>query len=243
MLPLALGSTTSSFVNSFFLQLQAAVTNGNAKILTDPTLVVQEGQTASVNLTQEVVTNFTQQVTAAGTSGLGTVTTTVEKGRAGLILGVKVDRIDDNGFIGLSVAPSISQPDGNQNVTLNGSTNLITLLSERRLESGQIRLRDGQTLVLSGIIQDQDRTNVSKVPILGDIPILGALFRRTERLNQRREVIVLVRRAFWTTAIAAPSATATPPPQQPSSSSTSLALANAKLEDISALLNSDLNFG
>ncbi|HEY9909587.1 MAG TPA: secretion protein, partial [Thermosynechococcaceae cyanobacterium] len=56
----------------------------------------------------------------------------------------------------------------------------------------QIRLRDGQTLVLSGIIQDQDRTSVSKVPILGDIPLLGALFRRTERLNQRREVIVLV---------------------------------------------------
>ena len=186
------GASTTNFVNSFFLQLQAAVTSGNAKILTDPTLVVQEGQTASVNLTQEVVTNFTQQITAAGNGGLSTVTTTVEKGRAGLILGVKVDRIDDNGFIGLSVAPSISQPEGFFPVNVSGVINNITLLSERRLESGQIRLRDGQTLVLSGIIQDQDRTLVSKVPILGDIPLLGALFRRTERQNQRREVIVLV---------------------------------------------------
>ena len=186
------GGSTTNFVNSFFFQLQAAVTNGNAKILTDPTLVVQEGQTASVNLTQEVVTNFTQQITSAGANSLATVTTTVEKGRAGLILGVKVDRIDDNGFIGLSVAPSVSQPENQISVNVGGSNNLITLLSERRLESGQIRLRDGQTLVLSGIIQDQDRTSVTKVPILGDIPILGALFRRTERQNQRREVIVLV---------------------------------------------------
>jgi type IV pilus assembly protein PilQ len=66
------------------------------------------------------------------------------------------------------------------------------LLNERRVESGQFRLRDGQTLVLSGIIQDEDRSTVTKVPILGDIPLLGALFRRTDRANQRREVIVIV---------------------------------------------------
>ena len=105
---------------------------------------------------------------------------------------MKVDRIDDNGFISLSVAPSISQPESTQSVNIGGANNIITLLSERKLESGQIRLRDGQTLVLSGIIQEQDRTTVTKVPILGDIPILGALFRRTERNNQRREVIVLL---------------------------------------------------
>jgi type IV pilus assembly protein PilQ len=185
------GATTTNFANAFFLQLQAAVTNGNGKILTDPTLVVQEGQTANVNLTQEIVSNFTQTLTSAG-NGLSTITTTVEKARAGLILGIKVDRIDDNGFVGLSVAPSVSQPYDSRQVNINGNTNSIQLLAERRLESGQIRLRDGQTLVLSGIIQDQDRVSITKVPILGDIPILGALFRRTERQNQRREVIVLV---------------------------------------------------
>lgn len=195
------GTTTSieasqpfDFTRNFLLQLQAQVTNGNAKILTDPTLVVQEGQTATVNLTQEVVTNFQQQVTAS--EGATTTTITVEKARAGLILGVKIDRIDDNGFVALSVAPSISAPEGTQSVNINtngnNSQNVITLLSERRLESGQIRLRDGQTLILSGIIQDQDRVSVRKVPILGDIPLLGALFRRSERNNQRREVIVIL---------------------------------------------------
>jgi len=192
------GLSAANFVRNFFAQLQASVVSGNAKILTDPTLVVQEGQTATVNLTQEVITNFTQNVTSSGNGGVATVTLTAEKKSAGLILPVKVDRIDDNGFISLSVAPSISQPESTQSINLAGvnglpgSSNIITLLSERKLESGQIRLRDGQTLVLSGIIQEQDRTTVTKVPILGDIPILGALFRRTERNNQRREVIVLL---------------------------------------------------
>jgi type IV pilus assembly protein PilQ len=66
------------------------------------------------------------------------------------------------------------------------------LVQERRLQSGQIRLRDGQTLILSGIIQETDQTTVSKVPILGDIPLLGALFRSTSRQNGRQEVIVLL---------------------------------------------------
>ncbi|UIE37948.1 type IV pilus secretin family protein [Leptodesmis sichuanensis] len=189
---------TGGFVNNFFLQLQAAVTNGSAKILTDPTLVVQEGQKAEVRLTQEVVTNIVQNVTGGTGNTPATVTITVQKASAGLILPVQVDRIDDNGFISLSIAPSIARPDSSFQLNLPGtggsptSSNLITLLSERRVESGQFRLRDGQTLVLSGIIQDEDRTTVTKVPILGDIPILGALFRRTDRQNQRREVIVLV---------------------------------------------------
>lgn len=189
------GNSSFNFARSFFAQLQAAITNNNAKILTDPTLVVQEGQTANVNLTQEVVTNINQQINATQSST--TITITVEKARAGLILPIKVDRIDDNGFISLSIAPSVSRPSGSITVNLptaggTNVTNAITLLAERRLESGQIRLRDGQTLVVGGIIQDQDRSTVTKVPILGDIPILGALFRRTNRDNSRQEVIVLV---------------------------------------------------
>ena len=182
---------------NFFGALQAAVTNNNAKVLVDPTLMVQEGQTATVNVTEEVVTNFKQEIT--GPDNSRTITVTVEKARAGLILPVKVDRIDDNGFISLSVAPTLARPYATQRVTLpssaNGGNNFsndITLLSERRVESGQIRLRDGQTLLLSGVVQDTDRTEVTKVPILGDIPILGVLFRRSAKTNERREVIVMV---------------------------------------------------
>ena len=193
--PNSAGGFLTPFLKSFFLQLQAAVTNGSAKVLTDPTLVVQEGQRAQVELGEEVITNISQQTTASQNSTQ--ITVTVEKAVAGLTLPVNVDKIDDNGFISLSVAPLISRPQQTQNIsfTTQGGqtvTNPITLLALRRVESGQVRLRDGQTLLLSGIIQDQDRTTVTKVPILGDIPILGALFRNTETQNQRREVIVLV---------------------------------------------------
>ncbi|MEH2021982.1 AMIN domain-containing protein [Nostoc sp.] len=175
-----------TFTKSLLASLKAQVTNGNAKILTDPTLIVQEGQTALVNLTQEVVGNITLLTT--DTSGGSRTERTIEKQKVGLTLNVKIERIDDNGFVSLSVAPTVSAPSASQD-TGNGS---IILVSERSLTSGLIRLRDGQTLILSGIIQDQDRTIISKIPILGDLPLIGALFRSTNRNNQRNEVIVLL---------------------------------------------------
>ncbi len=176
------------FPKRFLASLQAQVTSGNAKILTDPTLTVQEGQQALVNLTQEVYAGFKQVQTSAGQS-LQTIFTREPIIReAGLTLSVKVDRVDDNGFISLSVAPTVSAPNGSV-ATTDGD---ITLLSKRSLQSGAIRLRDGQTLILSGIIQDSDRVSVSKIPVLGDIPLLGSLFRRTNKSNQRNEVIVLL---------------------------------------------------
>ena len=162
------------------------MTSGNAKILTDPTLIVQEGQTANVNLTQEVVGNITLKIT--DTVGGSRTDKTFEKQKVGLTLNVKIERIDDNGFVSLSVAPTVNSPTSSSD-TGNGR---ISLVAERSIQSGLIRLRDGQTLILSGIIQDQDRTTVSKLPILGDIPLLGALFRKTNRQNERREVIVLL---------------------------------------------------
>ncbi|MFB2921586.1 AMIN domain-containing protein [Aerosakkonema funiforme] len=181
------------FPTRFLSQLRAQIVSGNAKILTDPTLVIQEGETARVNLGQDVITNQTVQQQTTGNSTSFTVST--EKGTVGLTLQIQVNRIDDNGFVTLNVSPSVTAP-GSTSVIGNGATLAgsvtISLLSRRDLVSGQVRLRDGQTLILSGIIQDQDRTSVSKVPILGDIPILGALFRRTNRTNTRAEVIVML---------------------------------------------------
>lgn len=170
----------------FLSALQAQITSGNGKILTDPTLVVQEGQSARVQLTQQVFAG-TELVTRA----VGEDSVTVEQPiirDAGLILDIRIERIDDNGFVTLGIDPTVSAPSASQDTPVGQ----ITLTQERTLRSGAIRLRDGQTLILAGIIQESDRTTVSKVPILGDIPILGALFRSTNRSNQRNEVIVLL---------------------------------------------------
>lgn len=178
------GGGAFDFAREFLAQLEATVVNGQSKLITDPTLVVQEGQVANVNLTQEIITSVDTEVDADAR----TVGVSVEKGEAGLQLDVNVERIDDNGFVTLSVEPTISAPTATQRV----SGFDVTLLAQRSLRSGTIRVRDGQTLVLSGIIQEADRTVASKVPILGDIPILGALFRSTERIDERRELIVLL---------------------------------------------------
>ncbi len=175
--------------SKFLLSVQSQVQNGNAKILTDPTLVVQEGQEASVKLTQKVVESVNTQVDPLS----GVRTTTPVLADAGLTLTVNIDKIDDNGFITMSVSPVIAEPGATTQFNSgNGSNNTLTLLQRRELSSGLVRLRDSQTLILSGIINEKDQTTVTKVPILGDIPILGALFRSTSSSNQRNEVIVIV---------------------------------------------------
>lgn len=176
-----------SFARNLIADLAATVTSGNAKILTDPTLIVQEGQQASVSLTSDVITDI--QVTFTDTASGSRETRTFVPEPAGLVLQINVNRIDDNGFVSLSVAPSISAPSGQ---TFDTGVGQAVLLARRSLSSGQVRVRDGQTLLLSGIIQESDRSSVTKVPILGDIPILGALFRRTDTTEQRQEVIILV---------------------------------------------------
>ncbi|NEO34909.1 MAG: AMIN domain-containing protein [Moorea sp. SIOASIH] len=178
------------FPDKFLLTLQAQIESRNAKILTDPTLVIQEGQEATVRLVQEVLTSVRTDIDLDGGVATRTITPVIEE--AGLVLSINVERIDDNGFITLSTAPSITSPSGTQNFNSDNAQNEITFLSRRQLSSGLVRLRDGQTLILSGIIQDTDRTTVTKVPILGDIPLLGALFRSTEKENERSEVIILV---------------------------------------------------
>ncbi|MGG6238449.1 AMIN domain-containing protein [Nodosilinea sp. AN01ver1] len=180
------GPSPNNTSGNFLAQLLGTVQNGSGKIITDPTLIVQEGQTATVQLTQDVVTEIEQTIETTETGNLITEEITTEP--AGLILQIDVDRIDDNGFVSLSVAPSISAPTD----TFTASAGTFFLLSERQISSGQVRVRDGQTLLLSGIIQESERNSVTKIPILGDIPILGALFRSTRTDNQRRELIVLL---------------------------------------------------
>ena len=172
--------------SKFLSTLQAQIVSGNGKILTDPTLVVQEGQKSSVNLTQDVFGGFKINSVA----GTGATTSTREPiiKQAGLSLEILVNRIDDNGYVTVGVTPTVSSI-GSTVTTQDGD---IALLQSRTMNSGEIRLRDGQTLILSGIIQESDRTSVSKVPILGDIPILGALFRSTNKSSQRQEVVVLL---------------------------------------------------
>ncbi|MGB7414910.1 MAG: AMIN domain-containing protein [Thermosynechococcaceae cyanobacterium] len=189
----ALSGGILGLTNNFLAALQVSIQNQNAKILTNPTLLIQEGSAAQVNLTEQIFSGTRVTDSSNGTSsGATTATQSVEPiiQNAGVIMNVSVDRIDDNGFVTLNVSPEVSSLSNQTFVDAFGST--ANLLQQRRVETGQIRIRDGQTLVMAGIIQDQDRVDVTKVPILGDIPLLGQLFRRTNNSKQRSELVVLI---------------------------------------------------
>ena len=170
--------------SSFYSYLEAQIQATSAKAIAQPTLLVQEGEESSVITGEKVITNVTESTSNTG----GSTNFTYEKETAGLTMGVAVDKIDDNGFVTLTLNPSVSVPSPagfQQGVQ-------IFNINERTLNSGAIRLRDGQTLVLTGVINEQQREQVNKWPILGDLPLLGSLFRSTTSDRQKDELVILV---------------------------------------------------
>ena len=87
------------------------------------------------------------------------------------------------------MTPIVTGISGTQTITNCGEVNL---LNTRRLDTGAVRIKNGETLVLTGVIQDADIETLVKLPILGDLPILGPLFRSTSKEIGKRELIVLV---------------------------------------------------
>ncbi len=141
---------------------------------------------AAVRVGTNVITNVTvEQQENGGTQ------CTLELSTAGLVLGARVEKIDDNGFVTFSLSPSVSAVTD----TVPGPptcTSEVSILSVRRLDTGALRVRDGQTLILTGVISDVDVAEVTKWPILGDIPLIGQFFRGSSNRRERRELVIMV---------------------------------------------------
>ena len=147
----------------------------------------KRGNEGVVRVGTNVPTNVTSNVT--GTAG--TVSCTISQlSTAGLVLGARVKKIDDNGFVTFSLSPSISAVE--REVGAGTQCPPISILRVRRLDTGILRVRDGQTLILTGVISDFDRAEVSKWPILGDLPIIGQFFRASNNFREKRELVIMV---------------------------------------------------
>ena len=169
--------------DSVYGYLDAVIESSSAKTLAQPTLLVQEGQDAEVQTGTSVITSVSTTDTSNGSTQFE-----YERENAGLNLKVQVDRIDDNGFVSLSVNPRVSVP------ISAGKSNGVDIfnISGRSLRSGSIRLRDRQTLVLTGVIQEQDTATATKWPLLGDLPVLGQFFRGSGSSRLKNELVILV---------------------------------------------------
>ena len=124
---------------------------------------------------------------SAGASNIITCQPTLST--AGLVLGARIQKIDDNGFVTFALSPSVSAVTDREPVPGCGN---IDILSVRRLDTGALRVRDGQTLIMTGVISEFDRAEASKWPVLGDIPLIGSLFRSSGTRREKRELVIMV---------------------------------------------------
>ena len=174
--------------NQFFDFVSAQITGSSAKVLADPTLIVQESESSSVGVGRTYTTKV-----ESSSSSTGVISCDQIKEEAGLEVDVSVARIDDNGFITLKVNPTLSAPAGDPEETSCNNVKYRTQnLSIRDLKTGEFRVRDGQTLILTGVIQDDVKELFTKWPILGDIPLIGQFFRSTVDTREKRELVIVV---------------------------------------------------
>ena len=197
--------------NRLYSYIQAAITSEAAKVLASPSLVLMEDNLASgstdgtdevvegiedfqggiglsarpnegrVVVGQSVVVNWTAEENSSVCEG--------ELGNAGISLSAKVNKIDDYGFVTFQLTPQLSAiTDTYSNPTCGGA--IASVLSSRILQTGRVRVRSGETLLLTGVISDEDQAAITKWPLVGDIPVIGQFFRSTSRQRSKRELII-----------------------------------------------------
>ena len=189
------GSTTqaitSDFLNLFYFNIRNGVgatikdlqTKGILEILAEPNLTTIHGKTAKFLAGGE----FPYPIVQPG--GAGSVPTVTVQFRP---YGVKLEFtpfVNSDGSIRLKVAPEVSALDYTNEVVIAGYS--LPALSTRRAET-EVELKDGETLGISGILDNRITDTLSKMPGIGDIPILGQLFRSKNLNHSTMELIVIV---------------------------------------------------
>ena len=191
--------------------VRSKIESSSTKVVVSPTLILSEdpkeissgsaeastdGSSATIgrpNANEAFVVSGIEEITSyqvqAGQNGAPN-TCQPEFKNAGLRLGAKVTKIDDNGFVSFVLSPEISAVVGaGEEIPGCGP---IKRMIQRRLDTGNLRVRAGQTLILTGVISEYDQEQVRKWPILGDIPIVGQFFRSRTGTRQKRELVIMV---------------------------------------------------
>ncbi|WP_375787156.1 type II secretion system secretin GspD [Bradyrhizobium sp. Pha-3] len=190
------GSVTNAFINRAFpgfnfligsetqpsLILDALHAVTSVKVLSNPSLVVINNQVATLQV-GDVVPVSTGSATVL--TGSNTVVNTIDYRNTGIILRVS-PRVSVNGTVRLDVEQEIS------NVPQTSANSLTPTVSERRVKS-QIAVANGQTVLLAGLISEQQSGNRNALPVLDQIPGLGDAFGHQSNGTQRTELIIFIR--------------------------------------------------
>lgn len=180
--------------------LKALQTQGNIKVLSNPRVNIMNGQTALLSVGRNV--NFISRVetttSAVTTPGTGTTTFTVQTSSvlSGIIIGI-VPFISENGDVSMSITPIVSDL-----VRLDDKTvgkvgeNMIQIslpTVDLRELSTTVKIKDGDIIVIGGLIQNRDSEIDAQVPFIGNVPIVGHLFKRRDSISEKTELIIMLR--------------------------------------------------
>ncbi len=166
---------------TFNTVIAAAVKKGKLKVLSDPKVATLNNKEATIDITDQVP--YTTTDSAVGTGGATVTSQKVTYVPSGITLKV-TPTINSDGRIAMHLTPSVSQASGGS-ATTPPSTNV-------RGTDTNVIVKDGETVVIGGLIRDSQSDDVYKVPILGDIPLLGLLFRKKSVARKRLELLIFV---------------------------------------------------
>jgi type IV pilus assembly protein PilQ len=176
----------STFPKALNVTLNVLLQTNKAKLIANPSVVVVDDTEALITIASEVIHKVTS------TTSLGVVSTNVELTKAGIFLNV-LPRVSDDGFITMRLRPQVSTPLGApQTFGSTSSPTIVTLLNVRDIMTQQVRIKDGQTLVLGGLFTENEAAQIAKFPYLAETPVLGALFRNTLKGRSRTELMLLI---------------------------------------------------
>jgi pilus assembly protein CpaC len=181
------GSLGLGFVSSalqFNVALEALETKGLVRTLAEPNLTALSGQEAKFLAGGEYPIPVAQ--TAPNSNGISTIT--VEYKPFGVELNF-TPYVVDGDIINLQINAAVSSIDSSISMTAGG----ITLDAFKRREtSTTVEMRDGESFAIAGLLQDDFRNSANQVPWIGDVPILGALFRSSEYARSQTELVIIV---------------------------------------------------
>lgn len=173
--------------NNTSLIVDAERRDGLIKVLAEPNIVAISGQEASFLAGGKIFIPVARENT-----GVGGTTITLEEKEFGV--GLKFTPVVlDGGRIHLKVAPEVSElsQTGSPFTTINGVTAVLPSFTTRRAQTS-VQLMDGQSLAIAGLIKNNVTETVRRLPVLGELPILGTLFRSSEFQTDRTELMFLI---------------------------------------------------
>jgi MSHA type pilus biogenesis protein MshL len=172
--------------DNFTFLLNAFSTQGKANVLSSPRVAAMNNQPAIISAaTQDV---FFTSVEQRDPQGIITQTTTTPQTiTVGVVLSV-TPQISADGIIHLSMNPSVTERTGTATSRLGDAVPIVNARTTDTL----VRVRDGDTVVIAGLMQDRVTATDAKVPVLGDIPWFGNLFKRTEKGTVKTDLVIML---------------------------------------------------